>query len=131
MNDSIDNEMSRRAAMQQQYRYEYGKKAAADSVKHIEAKRVNDAMLAESKAKLKQEETQRYAMYGGIGLCTLFSIFIVRRFRHTTSQRKMIEHQKKQVEEKQKEILDSIRYAKRIQQSLLPTEKYIERVLRN
>lgn len=34
------------------------------------------------------------------------------------------------VEEKQKEILDSIRYAKRIQQSLLPTEKYIDKKLK-
>jgi len=33
-------------------------------------------------------------------------------------------------EEKNKDILDSIRYAKRIQQSLLPTEKYFERNLK-
>jgi len=32
-------------------------------------------------------------------------------------------------EEKNKDILDSIRYAKRIQQSLLPTEKYFARKL--
>jgi len=34
------------------------------------------------------------------------------------------------VDEKQKEVLDSIRYAKRIQQSLMPTEKLIERILK-
>jgi tetratricopeptide (TPR) repeat protein len=33
------------------------------------------------------------------------------------------------ISEKNKEILDSIRYAKRIQLSLMPTEKYIDRVL--
>jgi hypothetical protein len=44
-------------------------------------------------------------------------------------QKQKVEHQKHLVEEKQKEILDSIHYAKRIQQSLLPTEKYIERHL--
>ena len=37
--------------------------------------------------------------------------------------------QKEIIEEKQKEVMDSIRYAKRIQQSLLPTEKYIARNL--
>lgn len=37
-------------------------------------------------------------------------------------------HEKQLVEEKQKDILDSIRYAKRIQQSLMPTQKYIENV---
>jgi len=34
-------------------------------------------------------------------------------------------HEKEQVEEKQKEILSSIRYAKRIQNALLPNEKFI------
>jgi len=33
------------------------------------------------------------------------------------------------IEEKNKDILDSIRYAKRIQNSLLPTEVYIENAL--
>ena len=44
-----------------------------------------------------------------------------------TLQKKETERQKEIVQAKQKEILDSIRYAKRIQQSLMPTEKYIER----
>jgi ribosomal protein L4 len=41
-----------------------------------------------------------------------------------------LQHQKELVEEKNKDILDSIRYAKRIQQSLLPSEAYIKRVLK-
>jgi tetratricopeptide (TPR) repeat protein len=40
-----------------------------------------------------------------------------------------IEFQKKALEEKNKEITDSIRYARRIQQSLLPNEKLIEKSL--
>lgn len=35
------------------------------------------------------------------------------------------------VTEKNKEITDSIKYAKRIQQTLLPTEKYIEKTFKN
>ena len=37
-------------------------------------------------------------------------------------------HEKQLVEEKQKDILDSIRYAKRIQTSLLPTNLYLSRI---
>jgi hypothetical protein len=44
-------------------------------------------------------------------------------------QKKQIRKQKELVEQKQKEIVDSINYAKRIQKSLLPSEKYIERSL--
>ena len=43
-----------------------------------------------------------------------------------SEQKATVEKQKHLVDEKQKEILDSIRYAKRIQISLLPTEKYID-----
>ena len=49
------------------------------------------------------------------------SLFITRR------QKQIILRQKELVEEKQKEILDSIHYARRIQKSLLPTEKYIHK----
>lgn len=45
-------------------------------------------------------------------------------------QKEEVELQKDLVEEKNKEVLDSIRYAKRIQRSLLPTEKYIDRSLK-
>lgn len=41
--------------------------------------------------------------------------------------KKSITEQKQIIEEKQKEIIDSINYAKRIQNSLLPTEKYIDK----
>ena len=34
------------------------------------------------------------------------------------------------IEDKNKDIMDSIKYAKRIQNSLMPTEKYIERILK-
>lgn len=39
-----------------------------------------------------------------------------------------LQESKDKIEEKQKEILDSIHYAKRIQQALLPNEKYLERI---
>ncbi|MEO6305826.1 MAG: hypothetical protein ABIP51_21950, partial [Bacteroidia bacterium] len=51
--------------------------------------------------------------------------------RIINSQKLIVEKQKSVVDEKQKEILDSIHYAKRIQISLLPTEKFIERILKN
>ena len=47
-----------------------------------------------------------------------------------TKQRDEVELQKQLIEEKQKEILDSIHYAKRIQLSLLPTEKYIDKIFK-
>jgi hypothetical protein len=54
----------------------------------------------------------------------------VERLQHTTEiQRREIEIKKNAIEEQNKNITDSINYAKRIQMSLLPTEKYIGRAL--
>jgi len=67
-------------------------------------------------------------------LFALAGVLIARAYRQKNKAHKIISIQKKEaerqkevIEDKQKEILDSIHYAKRIQQSLLPTEKYIER----
>jgi hypothetical protein len=129
MQDSLNMESNKKASIESQLKYEYEKKAVADSVRVVEEKKVVAAQL-------KQKRTQRYALYGGLGLMALFALFMVNRFRITSKQKniiseqkKLVEAQKSIVEEKQKEVLDSIHYAKRIQRSLLPQEKYIEKIL--
>jgi tetratricopeptide (TPR) repeat protein len=129
--DSLSNEHVKKASIISQFKYDYEKKAAADSVKAAEEKKVVAAQL-------KQEKTQRFALYGGLGLVGLFALFMVNRFRVTNQQKKLIEEQKQiveaqkhLVEEKQKEILDSIKYAKRIQTALITSELYFNRKLNN
>ncbi len=79
--------------------------------------------------KLKHEQQIRYYFIGGsmILVCLLF--LFVNRFRVTRKQKQIIEKQKDLVDEKQKELMDSIHYAKRIQQALLPSNKIIDRDL--
>jgi hypothetical protein len=72
------------------------------------------------------------------GLLVLgFAVFAWRSFLQKkranvliSQQKQEVEQQKHLVEEKQKEIIDSILYARRIQRSLLPKEKYVDRVLK-
>jgi hypothetical protein len=45
-------------------------------------------------------------------------------------QNELVKKQKELVESKNKEVMDSINYAKRIQQSILPTSKYIDSSLK-
>jgi hypothetical protein len=59
-------------------------------------------------------------------LCALFVI----KFKLAGAKyESVIEEQKRVIEEKQKDIIDSITYAGKIQKSLLPTEKYIDKNL--
>ena len=81
------------------------------------------------KLKTEQQKFYTFLSIGGVVLLLFFAVFITSRFRVIRRQKEIIEIQKHLVDVKQKEILDSITYAKRIQQSLLPTEKYIEKRL--
>lgn len=56
-------------------------------------------------------------------LSLAFGAFLFRSFRQIRAKNKIIQ-------QKQNEILQSIKYARRIQNSLLPSEKYIERILK-
>lgn len=130
--DSIENNENRKASIKNQFKYEYEKKTIVDSVRVNEEKKVISA-------KLNEERTKNYALYGGLFLVLLFSGFMVNRFRVTNKQKKIIElkehetqkqneiitYQKHLVEEKHKEIKDSINYAERIQRSFLATTELL------
>lgn len=62
-------------------------------------------------------------------LTVIFSGFLFKRIRLSVRQNKIIKDQKHLVEEKNKEIIDSINYAKRIQQSVITSERYLEQHL--
>lgn len=136
MRDSVNNAETKKASIKSQLKYEYEKQAAADSVKHQEQQKVKDAQLAAQSASLKQEKTQRIALYGGLILVAGFLVFVINRFRVTQKQKKVIEDQKILVDiaydklhEKNKEVMDSIRYAQRIQHALITSEAYIDKQL--
>jgi len=130
MGEIIVNDDTKKEMLRKEMEYNYFKKNIADSIIVVEEKKLTTV-------KLKQEKTQRYYLYAGLGLTVLFGIFMFNRFRITQKQKNIIneqktivENQKHIVEEKQKEILDSIRYAKRIQTAFFPSEKYIERIIK-
>ena len=79
---------------------------------------------------------QRNIFIGGFGLMAAMAVVVLRGYNQKkkanaiiTQQKKEVETQKHVIEEKQKEILDSIHYAKRIQSALLTHERYIEKNL--
>jgi tetratricopeptide (TPR) repeat protein len=124
--DSITNEENTKKQTQLEMQYVFDKKQAADSIRNAE-------QVKQEELKHGQEiQQQRIYTYGGvIGFLLMLIVAGVsfNAYRQKQKANALITEQKAIVEEKQKEILDSIHYAKRIQQSLLPTERYIARVL--
>ena len=124
--DSLQNEEETKKQTQNEMQYEFDKKQTADSIK-------NSEQVKQENIKHEQEIGQQriYTLGGIIGFVLMLAVAGVsfRAFKNKQKTNVIISHQKQLVEEKQKEILDSIHYAKRIQNSLLPPEKYIHKNL--
>lgn len=87
-----------------------------------------DAIAAEE---LKQQKTQRNYSFIGLGLVLLFTAFIYRGYKQKQKINLVIAKQKKHIEEKQQEILDSISYAKRLQEAILPPKEFVSKYAPN
>jgi tetratricopeptide (TPR) repeat protein len=135
--DSLDNEESRKQTIQNQMTFDFEKKEAIAEAEHNKELQ-NQELLARERSR-KQNIIILFAL-SGLLLVLFFAGFIFRSLQTTRKQKdiieiqkdlvekqkKEVEHQKHIVEEHQKEIIDSITYAKRIQMALLPTERYID-----
>ena len=120
--DTLLNEANTKKTIQVQMQYEFDKK---ESMQKAEQEK-KDAL--QRKNAVRQKVILLVIIIFVIsGL--IFIVFVYRSLRESKRKNKIIQTQKHLVEEKQKEILDSIRYAKHIQQALLPTEKYIAKTL--
>lgn len=84
-----------------------------------EARMAYDKEMAVVAEQRKQQQLITWSVAGGLGMMFLFSMVVVGRLRVTGKQKRTIEQQKRLVDEKNKDILDSINYAKRIQDALL------------
>jgi tetratricopeptide (TPR) repeat protein len=122
LRDTIFSQENKKQLVRKELNYEFEKKEA-------ETKADQDKKDILAKEELDQKEKERNYFIVGFALVVLLAGFIFRGYRQKQKANEIISQQKLLVEEKQKEILDSIQYAKRIQRSLLPTEKYLEKIL--
>lgn len=138
LKDSILKEDNQKQIANKELQYQYEKKAAADSVVNAEERKVTHALILAKNAQIEQDNTQKWALYGGVFLLLVFGGLMYNRFRITIKQKNIIEiqklkteKQKEIIEEKQKEILASISYAKRLQEAILPPHSLVKQHLPN
>lgn len=127
--DSLINEDNTKKIMHSELKFEFEKKEQI--AKFVQEKK--DALNGEEKQKQK---LIRNFLIGGSGILFLFLgiIFIGYQNKKKANelilfQKQEVEKQKHIIEEKQKNILDSIYYAKRIQEALLKEEEQISKHL--
>jgi tetratricopeptide (TPR) repeat protein len=124
--DSIVNEENSKKSFQTQMLYDFNKKQVADSIQNLEKIKMENL---KHQQEIQQQKTYTYGGIIGFLLMVIVAGISFRAYRQKQKANKLVSEQKELIEDKQKEILASIHYAKRIQQSLLPPEKYISKTI--
>ena len=138
-NDSFFRAENKRALEESEIKYEYEKQAKADSVFYAEEQKIADAKLAVVDAELRSHNRVTNGIILILFLIVVFAIIIWLRFQKNQQEKDIIQSQKKimdsayqdleikkvEIEKKNKEIIDSIHYARYIQRALQPDEDEI------
>jgi tetratricopeptide (TPR) repeat protein len=140
LKDTIFSQENKKQLVRKEMNHEFDKKEA-------NTKAENDKLQAVAEERNRRQTIISWSIAGGLLLVLVFSGFIFRSLRITRKQKNIIELQKDEVslqkdiadtlreisekqkhivEEKQKEIVDSITYARRIQRALLTSDNYIK-----
>lgn len=104
MEDSMQNVDVQKEALKQKLEYDHNLETMEISMK--------------AEAEKKRSEQAIYFILGGLGMVIIFAFVIYSRLRVTRKQKNTIEGQNK-------EILDSINYAKRLQNAILPKQEEV------
>lgn len=125
LKDTIFSQENKKQLVRKEMNFEFDKK-------EIAAKAQQDKKDAVTASEKQSQKVIIYSVSFGLFLVLLLALFIFKGYKQKqkaniviTQQKEEVEKQKELVEMKNKEITDSINYAKRIQQAKLPKKEEI------
>ncbi len=122
--DSLKSDATKKSIIRSQYQMEYNKKS-------IELKAEQEKKDAVRESEKRQQQLILVFTLIALAVIAVFAFVAYKNYTKTRKQKVIIENQKALVDEKQKEILDSITYAKRLQEAILPPKEFIDAVLKS
>jgi serine phosphatase RsbU (regulator of sigma subunit) len=129
ISDSLANAELSRTAIHKLYDYEYSKVKIVDSVAHEKEKEIlakeKEIDSIQHSAELSRSRMIIYAVSGGVMLLLVLALVLVKRNREKQRANLLINEQKDHLQQKNKEIIDSIEYAKYLQEAILPPDRLI------
>ena len=94
-------------------------------------KQLKNAKLGQQDAEIERANLQKLLFGIGLSVVLAIAILILIGFKQKQKANLILQDQKAQIEEKNKEIVDSITYAKRIQTAILPPSSTVLNLLPN
>jgi len=128
--DSMFNEDKTNALVEMSTKYESEKKQLEIDKMQNQKELDNKTIEAQQAENRKQFIIIMSSILGFI-IVLVFSIILLRMFRHKRKANILLSEQKAEIEEKNRDILDSITYAKRIQSAILPPQKLVKEYLKD
>jgi serine phosphatase RsbU (regulator of sigma subunit) len=133
--DSISSDNNKQAQFKAGLEYEYVKRKLSDSLDQVLVTKIQKEALEQEKVKTQTQQKLTYMALIGCVIFLVLAIFIFKGYndkkkanRIIVQQKSEVEYQKEIVEVKQKEILDSIHYANRIQTAILTPDDFIKQL---
>ncbi len=148
----LQNEQTTKELVEKEAEYKFQKILAADSIKYEEEKRLKDAKIIAHQETIRRKEVEakqdnliKLLLFGGAGVLLILAIILYsglkrKRKDHDliSEQNQVLEQQKIEIREQHKqlavhykEVTDSISYAQRIQNAILPPLDYFSNQLPN
>lgn len=131
--DSISSNKNRKEQFKAGLEYEYSKRKYADSLDQVLMTKIQAEALQLEKTKTKTQQKFTYLALIGCAILLILAVFIFKGYKDKKKanqiivlQKSEVEYQKEIIEVKQKEILDSIHYANRIQNTLLAHHDFLD-----
>ena len=90
---------------------------------------LKELKLKEKETQLKSERYLRYIIIGGLILVLIITIIIFRNFKQKQAANQLLAKQNKEIRAKNKNIEQSINYAQRIQEAMLPDMNNLSKYL--
>lgn len=127
LKDSVNQSTNLASLTELQTRYETDQKEKEIKLLQLENKNAEE--------RSKSESARRNIILFSVIAITIvigvFSVILYKRFKESNHQKNIIAEQKQLVDFKNKEIIDSINYAKTIQEALIPDEKELKQSLKD
>lgn len=150
--DSLYSLKNEEAFTKKDLEFEFANERFKDSIENAELQNIKDLQIKQKEAVIAKEKTFKTALIIGLSLLVLIAFVLYRGMQRKKKDHQIISEQKIEVEkqrdfanqqkqiaedqanlleEKNKEITDSITYAKRIQSAILPPQKLFKQNLNN
>ncbi len=122
LKDTIFSQESKKQLLLKEMSYEFDKKEALLKAEH-------DKEMAVAEAQKKKQQIIIWSAIAGLFFVAVFAGYIFRSLTITRRQKNIIELQKNEVLQQKEKIVDSIRYAQRIQKRILMEEGELQNYL--